>query len=510
MNGKRFLILVFLILTLIMISACGKDSDTQSSGLSNKAGTGTENVTKNLEPGNTNTSAVGASPEEVLIDQENEVLPDASFLSSYPGVLKCMSLTLEKIISVLGTNFELYENSAQGYDVYQFSDYNIVLEYDTIGEKLSTIWVDNIPYYVYSGTIKSFDIDNDGKLEEIAAYEDESLNGKVTIFSKDGLIKADQTTEYFGGKCSMSFISGYGPQKESLIILDTAAERDCEILSYSNGNLISMLPPNQSEIVSEANVTFNDQNILLSIPQKGISYDCLLPESISKSYLVNESLPQYRFAINVKPIISNTSLSLVIRHSLQLKMYQEPMTEDTNTYFDIAQIINEYQYLGGGKWEFLSTKGGPKYDSNSLNVELSANDFTIGEIRMLALAKEIASDINLDLTQYTDEDLMAGVLYKSEGVCVGIMNDRISYISLEKNSDAETIRGLNIQDAKQQALSLYGLPDKGYFEDSVWTYYYMREENMEEGSYTSADTLNIEFDSDRVSKIWMSMYLPVY
>ena len=107
-------------------------------------------------------------------------------LSAYPGVLRCMSLTLQQIFTVLGTHFELYENTAQGYDIYRFPDYGLVLEYDSISEKLSTIWVNDTPYYVYSGTIKSFDIDNDGSEEIIAAYEDANLNGRVTVFSKDG------------------------------------------------------------------------------------------------------------------------------------------------------------------------------------------------------------------------------------------------------------------------------------------------------------------------------------
>ena len=510
MSGRRILAVLTLSLTVMTVSACGGSSKNRQDTVQNNSPVNdTEDTQASQEPAGKNPT-VSTDTETQVIDQVNEILPDAAFLSTYPGVFKCMSLTLEQILKVLGSNFQLFENTAQGYDVYQFPEYNLVIEYDTISEKLSSIRVNDIPYYVYSGTIKSFDIDNDGKIEEIAAYEDENLNGKVTVFGEDGLIKADQTTDYFDGKCDMSLVSGYGPDKESLIILDTRAEQDCEIFSYSNGNLISMIPPNQEDLESQAEVTSDGPSVHLSLPEKGLSYDCPIPERLIESYPDSNTPLQYRFVMNLKPVITDNSLSLHIRHSLEIKYYEDAFEGGTETYLDVAQVINEYQYLGGGKWEFLSTKGGPKYNKENMLGGLTSNDFTVGSVKLLAPIADVASSIGLDLSKYNEDDLLSGVLYKTGSVCIGITNKAISYISLENNSDGKTLRGLKTGDSKQQALDLYGLPDKGYFEDSIWTYYFLREENMGEGGYFLADNLNIEFDGDIVSKIWMSIYIPTY
>lgn len=506
MTGKQILTVFALILTLVTFSACGgKQSGQQSE---DKTGSTTVNSEQAPAPsGNLNGYASSDTGERV-IDQQEVELPDAAFLSAYPGVLKCMSLTLEQIFTVLGTHFELYENAAQGYDIYKFPEYGLVFEYDTISERLSTVWVDNTPYYVYSGTIKSFDIDNDGRQENIAAYEDANLSGRVTVFSKDGLIIADQTTDNFGGECRMDLMVGYGPAKESLIILDTANSGECEVFSYSNGKLISMLPPAPAQIMDQAVVASAEGRVILTLPDQETTYDCPLPKSLVESYPDGDTDYAYQFGRMIRPVIKGNTLYLSERISLQIKYYD--LEDDVSTYFDVAQIVREYQYSGSGKWQLLSTTGGPKYDKNSLPQGVNANDFSIGNIALLSPVGEAAPEIGMDLGQYNDYDLQSGILCKNGGICIGITNNIVSYISLERDGEIETPRGLRIFDTKQQALDLYGLPDKGYYEDSVWTYYRLRTKYTADGIYHMADTFNIEFERDFVKKIWMSEYVSVY
>ena len=508
MLRRKLLAVLFLCLMLVTVSACGAGTKGRENHPDTE-NTGTTEV-DNETPGPT---GADAKPAQALSgghvnSRDGEELPDADFLSAYPGVLSCMSMTLEQILRVLGTNFELYENTAQGYDIYKFPDYGIVLEYDNINEKLSTIWVKDTPYYVHSGTIKSFDIDNDGRDEEIAAYEDADLNGRVTVFTKEGLIMADQTTDSFGGDCSMHLMVGYGPQRESLIILDIKNPSECEVFSYSDGKLISMLPSVSEKAGENAVVKTEEDRVILTLPEQGLSYDCPLPRHLVNSYPEGNTDYAYQFGRTLKPVIRGNTLYLTVRDSLQIKLYD--MEDDAGTCFDVAEIVREYQYSGGGKWQYLSAKGGPKYDKNSLPSGVNANDFRIDDIRLLSSAAEAAGKIGLDLSSYSEYDLLAGIICRYGGICVGITNDSVSYVSLEKDGGIETPRGLKILDTKQQALELYGLPDKGYYEDSVWTYYLLRTEETPNGVSRMADSFNIEFDGDLVKKIWMSEYISVY
>lgn len=506
MTGRQLLTALALSLTLVVFSACGGNQQ----GKLPEENPGTTAVNSENVPspsGGTNGNTIANAGEQVINQQVVE-LPDAAFLSAYPGVLRCMSLTLEQIITVLGTHFELYENTAQGYDIYKFPEHDLVLEYDTISEKLSTIWVGNTPYYVYSGTITRFDIDNDGREEEIAAYEDANLNGRVTVFSKEGLILADQTTDYFGGRCRMHLMVGYGPEKESLIILDTNNPKECEVFSYANGKLISMLPPAPANTGEQAIVESAQDRVILKFPDQGIIYDCPLPQHLIQSYPEGSTDFLYQFDRRIRPVIKDNVLYLSERTSLQIKFYG--MEEDFSTCIDVAQVVREYQYAGGGKWQHLSITGGPKYGKNSLAQGLHANDFRVGDVALLSPIRVVAPKIGMNLDQYSEYDLLAGILYRQGGICVGVTNELVSYISLEKDGEVETSRGLRIFHSKQQAMDLYGLPDRGYYEDSVWTYYRLRDERTADGIYRMADTFNIEFDGDSVRKIWMSEYISIY
>jgi hypothetical protein len=186
------------------------------------------------------------------------------------------------------------------------------------------------------------------------------------------------------------------------------------------------------------------------------------------------------------------------------------MMADMGAYMDVAQVLYEYQYHGGGKWELLSTKGGPKYDRSNMKSGIIQADFTIEDISLLMPVDKLIEKSSLDLSQYTEYDLMSGLLIKHDGLSLGIASSMVSYLSLDSSSPLETFRGLKIGDTRQQARALYGLPDKGFYEDSVWTFYYIREENKEDSSYQVIDSFNIEFDGDSVSKIWMAMYVSVY
>ncbi len=52
--------------------------------------------------------------QPVIYRQEDIILPVPDTLLTYPGIFENMPLTLQQIITVLGCNFELKENKAQG------------------------------------------------------------------------------------------------------------------------------------------------------------------------------------------------------------------------------------------------------------------------------------------------------------------------------------------------------------------------------------------------------------
>src|SRR5690606_15176094 len=86
MTGRHLLTVLFLSLTLIMASACGGNKQNKQPE-NNKTGTTTVNNENTPgSSGDTNGSAPDITGEQV-IDQQEVELPDAAFLSTYPGVL---------------------------------------------------------------------------------------------------------------------------------------------------------------------------------------------------------------------------------------------------------------------------------------------------------------------------------------------------------------------------------------------------------------------------------------
>lgn len=504
MSKKCCLLLWFIVLS-IGLASCGSNTVTEKD-----AAAGTVKVAPAATNAPAGTGEGQASSSMVAINEEasSRALPADSLLSVFPGVLQCMTLPIDQILEALGNNYEHFENTAQGYDVYQFDDKKLVLEYDRMSDKLSTIWLNGVPYYVYSGTFTSSDIDGDGADEFIAAYEDDKFSGHVVVFTPDGLIKADQVTDSFPGQCTLSVLSDYGAAKESLVILDTRSEKDCEVFSYQKGKLIIMSPPIESIPGDLSNVVADQGSVRLTLEDKGMTYSCPVPEAFTMalSHDIGE-LPGFQFVDQIMPFITQNSLSLLVRQSLQMKIYDDSgLVEGAQgIYADIAQILHEYTYVGEGKWELVSTKGGPKYDAKNFKDAVSSADMRLGQIGLNEKASTIA-----ELPAYTENDLISGVLFKKDDICVGITDQVVSYLSLEKNSTRQTSRGLKVTDTKDQALSLYGLPDKGYYEDSIWTYYCFREQQIEETAYLLADSFNIEFEGDKVSKIWLSTYLSSY
>ncbi len=511
MSGKRIAIIVLVIVSLVLAACSGQ---VAPSGTENE-GSPTPTPDNQSSPV-TIPSDTPASKEPIQTPGENaqktENLPDIDVLTTFPGVLESLSLTLEQLITVLGTQFELLENKAQGYDSYYFPQYNLIFDFDKISKKLSTVWLDNIPYYIFAGDYKTHDLNGDGKPEKIVTYEDQNFNGNIVVINgADSSKVSTATLDFFGDKCEIEAISNFGQNKESLIIIKTRGGIQGDILKFTDEKLSSILPKGYDSISEEALVTVEGDTALWVHEKRNILYMCTIPNRLVESLRNRPDSDKHRYSIRLRPMLSADSLNLEVRTGLQLKLADNYNFMDNydGTYSDVAQVTVEYEYLGQGMWQETKTTGGPKY-KNSSETQLLAQDLSAGGLALFDKLEIVEKALPGKLSRFTPDELASGILLEEKGLRVGITHDQITYLSLEKGSDKATFKGLKLSDTREKALSLYGMPDKGFMEDSAWTYYVIREERSENGTSFFIDTLNIEFDGDKVSRIWISAYVTAY
>ena len=90
-----------------------------------------------------------------------------------------------------------------------------------------------------------------------------------------------------------------------------------------------------------------------------------------------------------------------------------------------------------------------------------------------------------------------------------MVNARVARMEATAPCPLETVKGLRIGDSRGTALSLLGLPDVGYFEDRLWTYWFYRGTGSEEERVLSLDKLTVSFFGDKVERIVMEGYVPI-
>ena len=505
MSGKRSIFSVILMVCTVM-SACSFPA-----GLPSYEAKGDSEDIRNTG-GATPLPSGHLSTKPVEYVQKTEKLPDIDALTSFPGVFETVGMTLEQIIKALGTQFELKENKAQGYDSYVFPQYDLALDFDGINKKLTTIRLEGVPYYVYSGVYKTEDLNDDGALEKIAAYEDHDFNGHLLVMDGSGGKTSDTVLDYFNGRCEIELLPGFGGDREDLILVRTLGGKTGDVLKWSDGELKSVLPEELNDFSEGSRVTVEANRAVLMNKDKGLLYVCPVPERLAESANGRDSSDTYRFSVNLYPAAEDGFLYLNVRNSLQLKLADGyNFIDDTGGFFcDVAQVTLKYKYMGKGNWEEISIKGGPKYDEEHHAEAVAKEELNIGGLKLYESVGNLDKAITEELSLFTPEELNEGVLLNRDGMQLGITGDTVTYLSLEGKSDTAASGALKISDPREMALSLYGLPDKGFPEDRAWTYYIVSEKNTNGYLSVFIDTLNIEFDGDKVNRIWMSSYVSAY
>lgn len=504
MSGKRILLIAFLLVCLMM-SACSMPAHPSAS-----IGEGNPKASPDTSP--TPSSSHSSTPASAIIEypQNTENLPAAGSLASFPGVMDSLSMTLEQIITVLGTDFDLIENKAQGYDTYSFPQYQLTFDFDKISKKLSSVSLNGVPYYVYSGAYQASDLNGDGKAEKIVAYEDQNFNGTLLVIDGQTLKVSQATLEYFGNFCELKVLSGYGSAKENLILLSSRGGKQGDVFSWQGGELKSILPQGYDTLSLESLTTIEGNKAVWVNEKENLLYVCPLPERIAKGVESWQGDEAYRYGVTLKPELKDESLVLKVRTSLQIKLSDNYnfMESSDGIYSDVAQATQSFNYKGQGQWEKAAAEGGIKYE-NAPEAAPMFSDLSIAGLTLYDACDTLDVSL-LDLSDYTPDELYAGVLIQKDGLRVGISQNFISFLSLEKGSRGSTLKGLKLSDTREQALSLYGLPDEGFIKDDVWTYYVLEESSSEGEPTLFFNTLNLEFDEDKVCRIWISSYVTAY
>lgn len=500
MSGKR-IVLMSLLLCCLVISGCSTAVPAKPN-------------TSNEPPQNTTGLSDPAASAEGPIEypQKTEYLPDIKSLTTFPGVLESMSMTLEQIIKVLGNDFDVVENHAQGLDTYKFHEYDISLDFDKVSKKILTILLDDVPYYVYSGEFKVYDLDGDGNDEKIIAYEDQEYNGKLLILDGGSTAFSETKLGFFGSKCYIELLSNSGPDKENLVLVKNRGGNGGDILKWSNGKITSILPHDYSELAQTSMVTIEGDKAIFVNESKKLLYICPLPDRAVKAVEdADYDLSTHRFHVNLQPSVAGDSVFLKARTGLQILLSKNYNFIDNTegTYCDVAQATVEYQYLGQGKWQEQSISGGAKYE-NLQAVLVSTEDLSIDGVKIYDSYDNLDERQISLLSDYTAQELEEGVVFNTDGLSIGITWGRVTYLSLDEGNSKSTSKGLNLTDTREKVLSLYGLPDKGFMDDSVWTYYVVSEEKVDTEVSVLVSTLNIEFDGENLCRIWMSSYVTAF
>ena len=455
--------------------------------------------------------------------------PSREALSIFPGVLRAMTLPREDVLQLLGEGFETYDNVSRAFSVYAWAEFDLMLEYDSLSGRLRTIRVGDRSIFLDGADYQEADLNADGVKEGICAFEDirdikstagagvdptNRREGHVAILDEaTGKSLSECFTRPFGGFSALSVLTAYGTGKECLVIIDTQAYWECDVLSYAGGQLVSMLPQDPLQLTEQATVTVSPEKpdrIQLAVKSVGLSFDCLMPERLQEALQAGQPF-KTRFLVNRKPAIADDGLSLHLRNSLQVMLGEASGLKETpvGRYIDIGQVTQEYRYLGQGVWTLLKTSGGPKYTDAGQGGNITPEDLTVGQAVLFSTLYDFTETFELNPKLYTDVDLVGGITFKYEGVRINVINARIANIAMEKGCLLKTVRGLAVGDSRGEALAQYGQPDSGYFEDRVWTYWFYREFAGAGERILSLDNFAIEFDGDKVEQIRMDAYIPI-
>lgn len=500
MSGKRILPLVCCV--CLMMSACSMQAHIPSSP-------DIEGPTASPKVSGPEPQSIESKSGVIEFRQNTPALPDAQTLSSYPGVLESVSLTLEEIITVLGTQFELLENKAQGYDTYYYPQYQLSLDFDKTSKRLSTISLDGTLFNVYSAVYQLVDLNGDGIAEKIVAYEDQNYEGTLLVIDGATGKESTATLDYFGNYCALEVLTDFGSDKENLILISTRGGKEAEIFSYRDGVLGSILPENYDALAESSLVSIEGTTAVWVNSDKNLLYLCPLPQEVANSVRYWSNEEAHRYQVSLEPRASEDELTLKVKTSLEVKLSDgyNFMEGSDGIFCDVAQVVESYEYLGQGQWQKATTEENLKYQ-DELKIAPVFEDLSIAGLKLYD-SYETLNPAFADLSLYTPDELNMGILIENEGVRVGISQNFISYLSLEEGAREATSKGLKLSDSREKALSLYGLPHQGYLDDDVWTYYVINDS----GEYDAAlfcNTLNLEFHEDKVCRIWISSYVTAY
>jgi len=520
-----------LLMACLLLSACGRQAAETATGsplpssavptsvasvAASDTGAATSPASESAPSAESATASAGAAAAETLP-------PTTAALSVFPGILRAVGMPREEVLALLGDGMEALENKPQAITAYTWSDKDLALEYDNLAGRLNVIRTGGRTFFLDSANYIHGDMDGDGVMEGLCAYEEFNPDaadplvrrqGHVAVIDeKTGGAIAESYEQPFGGYARLAVLPAYGKSGESLVVLDTQADWECDVLRFSGGQLVSMLPKETQPIEERATVSVPDPDkgiVHLAVESAGVAFDCLLPQRLAEA-LADGQPYRHRFVVNRKPVIADDGLTMRVRNSLQVQLgeAQSLLAEPVGRFIDIGQVTQEYRYVGDGAWTLLSTAGGAKYAERSQGASLTAADMAVGQTWLFSTLYDMEETYGLKASDYTDFDLLAGIRFQSEGVRYGVVNSRIADIELAGDCTATTARGLAAGDSRGEAMSLYGLPDAGYFEDRIWTYWFYREPDGEFGRILSLDRFTLEFDGDRVTRIRMEGYVPI-
>ena len=135
---------------------------------------------------------------------------------------------------------------------------------------------------------------------------------------------------------------------------------------------------------------------------------------------------------------------------------------------------------------------------------------SINNILLNSEIDSLLNNISSKLKTFSQNELSTGVLIEDNGLLIGISDNRISYLSLERGGFS-TQKGLKLSDTRQKALDTYGVPDKGFLNDESGLLLCLQERRgAGDNLLVLLDSLHIEFDGDKVSKIWMNSHVTAF
>lgn len=497
-----------MVFILAFSSGCAERAETTTAA---SIATTTQQISSDAAP--TTAEPTTTTQKTVATATEEGVPLQPDIMSQFPGALRLMTLTRGDIIALFGKEPVTFENKAQGIDVLKFEDLNLVIQIDTLHNQIQQIRIGEEKYTVSGGTHSRFDVVGDGALEAVATYEDASGIGHVVVYNElDGTLIAETETGSFGGASALSFSDNAAGGTERLIVLDTLADWECDVLSYVDGKLISVLPESDRTLETEAAIKFSEnfETVEMTFASIGQSFQCPIPQRLSAILNTNGTAPEIQFVTNRKPIMGPDGLLLRVRTSLQVKLANvlpEKLPGDAR-YVDVGFAMQEYRYMGKGQWKNLKSTGGAKYTANEFAPPIAMEDLHIGQIWLFSPLYDYMEQLNIAEGTYADVDLVSGVVIPMQGLNIHVSNVKIAGLTLELGSEFVTERGLSTGVTRETVLALYGLPDKGYYEDDIWTWWYFRDWQGETSTMMPEDVFQIEFKDNIVQHIEMRGAVP--